>query len=245
MSSWRADAVRFYEGRRVHSAPGVQEAAVELVGAHVRERGAVLDLGSGSGAIGARLRALGFDDLHAVARTPGVFGETPESASDEAGRLQLDLNGVFADAFERRFGLLVASEVVEHLRSPHHFLAQARELLAPGGHLLLTIPNVANWVGRLRFLLFGELRWFDRELARRLGHITPITDTQMRLMLDDCGLELVAFTSAGSFAGPLQRVVTAPLWLPFALVAGRAGWGDCHVYLARRPGDADGARPRA
>lgn len=182
----------------------------------------------------ARLRDVGFTDLHGVARDLEVFG-VPETPSPEGSDVRrLDLNGEFARHYDRRFALAVAVEVVEHLESPRHFLRQAWELLDDGGHLLLTTPNVANWIGRLRFLLSGDLRWFDARSYQRIRHISPTTDAQMRSMLAGCGYRVVAAATAGSFLGPLQVLATAPLSLPFLALFGRRVWGDCNVYLARK-----------
>jgi SAM-dependent methyltransferase len=227
-------STKHYKGHREHCAPGAQEAAVALVVRHVAPAAGVVDLGSGSGAMLARLQDVGFTDLHGVARDLEVFG-VPETPSPEGSDVRtLDLNGEFARYYDRRFALVVSVEVVEHLESPRRFLRQAWELLDDGGHLLLTTPNVANWIGRLRFFLSGDLRWFDARHYHRIRHISPSTDAQMRAMLEDCGYRVVDATSAGSFLGPLQALVTAPLSLPFLALFGRRAWGDCNVYLARK-----------
>jgi len=236
-----------YKGRRVHSSPGTQEAAIQLLLRHALPRASVLDLASGGGAMVARLRDAGFSDLHEVVRDPKVFGEgaadTLAPAADPRDRAAapqdaasipaLDFSGNFADHFSRRFGLVVASEVIEHLESPRDFLKQAGRLLETDGLLLLTTPNVSNWVGRVRFFLFGELRWFDERMYRQARHISPLTDFRMRALLAETGFELVASTSAGYFYGPLRTLLTAPIALPFVACFGRRGWGDCNVYLAR------------
>jgi 2-polyprenyl-3-methyl-5-hydroxy-6-metoxy-1,4-benzoquinol methylase len=223
-----------FQGHREHCAPGVQEAAVALVVRHVKPTAGVLDLASGSGAMLARLQDVGFSDLHGVRRDLETFG-IPETPSPEGTDVRtLDLDRDFAPHYDRRFGLIVSVEVVEHLESPRHFLRQAWELLDDGGHLLLTTPNVANWIGRLRFLLSGDLRWFDAHSYHKIHHISPSTDAQMRAMLGDAGFRIVEATTAGSFLGPLQVVATALVSLPFLALAGRRAWGDCNVYLASK-----------
>ena len=225
---------RQFKGHREHCAPGVQEAAVELVVRHVTPTSGVLDLASGSGSMLARLREAGFRDLNGVRRDLEVFGVPETPSPEEADVRTLDLNGEFARHYDRRLTLIVSVEVIEHLSSPRDFLRQVWELLDEGGHLLLTTPNVANWIGRLRFLVSGDLRWFDARSYERIRHISPITDSQMRSMLTELGFRVVAATSAGSFLGPLQVLVTAPLSLPFLALFGRRAWGDCNVYLARK-----------
>lgn len=53
-----------------------------------------------------------------------------------------------------------ALEVIEHLVSPSHLVAEAFRLLAPGGHLLVTTPNVTR-IGNVFKLLVGRSN-FDR-----------------------------------------------------------------------------------
>lgn len=52
------------------------------------------------------------------------------------------------------FDLIVAGEVVEHLDNPGRFLDSARSVLAPGGRLLVSVPN-AFCVRRLLRIPFG------------------------------------------------------------------------------------------
>jgi 2-polyprenyl-3-methyl-5-hydroxy-6-metoxy-1,4-benzoquinol methylase len=40
-----------------------------------------------------------------------------------------------------RFDIIVAINVLEHLKSPHHVLEHAYELLVPGGHLFFKVPK--------------------------------------------------------------------------------------------------------
>src|SRR5438552_1675613 len=65
----------------------------------------------------------------------------------------IDLNSAFADQLPHQYGLVSAIEIIEHLDCPRQFLHNVRALVAHGGHVLLTTPNVAHWLGRVRFLL--------------------------------------------------------------------------------------------
>ncbi len=56
--------------------------------------------------------------------------------------------------------LVFALEVMEHMVSPSHLLAEAFRILAPGGHLLVTTPNITR-IGNAFKLLVGRSN-FDR-----------------------------------------------------------------------------------
>ncbi|MDX1393617.1 MAG: class I SAM-dependent methyltransferase [Gemmatimonadota bacterium] len=239
---WLRDA-EVVDGCRVYAPPGLARAVARLARQHVPGEAAVLDLGSGR-PVTLRLAGEGFDDLSSVARDAGLSGHPDRPAPNEPDALELDLAGEFAGRIDRKFDLVVSSELIEHLPSPRAFLGQTRRLLRPGGHLVVSTPNVSNWIGRLRFLLFGELRWFDAARARQLNHISPITDAQMRLMLEESGFEVVEADSAGSRTSVLGALLTAPLSLPFVLFRGRRAWGDANIYVARvRPDRFDRTRP--
>jgi SAM-dependent methyltransferase len=51
--------------------------------------------------------------------------------------------------------LAFALEIVEHLSAPYHLAAEAFRILAPGGHLVLTTPNVTR-IGNVFKLLVGH-----------------------------------------------------------------------------------------
>ena len=52
-------------------------------------------------------------------------------------------------------GLAFELEIVEHLTAPYHLIGEAFRLLAPGGHLVLTTPNVTR-IGNVFKLLVGR-----------------------------------------------------------------------------------------
>ena len=69
----------------------------------------------------ARLRAAGFDHLY-------------EANIEELGALTLD----------RHFDVIVAGEIVEHLANPGLFLREIPRYLAPGGKLIVSVPNAQS-----------------------------------------------------------------------------------------------------
>src|SRR5258708_28512820 len=75
---------------------------------------------------------------------------------------------------DEKFDWIVGGDIVEHLDEPWSFLSDLRRVAAPGGHLLLSLPNIANASiisdlirGRFDYVYMGltcvgHLRFFTR-----------------------------------------------------------------------------------
>lgn len=209
-------------------APGTHEAAAALLLKHVTAKPAVLDLASGSGAFLARLADQGFTELSAVEIDRAGF------RLPNVEPMHVDLNGPFATQLPRKYGLISALEILEHLDSPRHFLREIHAALEDNGYLLLSTPNTANWTGRLRFVLSGEHRQFQAHDYDYQRHISPTTDVQLRLMFREIGFSVIDATVAGTFFGPLKKVALSPVIGLARLLWGEAGVNDVRIYLVQR-----------
>jgi 2-polyprenyl-3-methyl-5-hydroxy-6-metoxy-1,4-benzoquinol methylase len=116
----------------------------------------VLDVGCGSGAMGQAIK---------IATGCTVVGITfsEEEAARARGRLDrvevADLNN-YEPAPLGQFDCIVCSHVLEHLLAPHQLLIRLRRCLAPGGMLLVALPNVLFWKQRVSFMR-GRFRYTD------------------------------------------------------------------------------------
>jgi GT2 family glycosyltransferase/2-polyprenyl-3-methyl-5-hydroxy-6-metoxy-1,4-benzoquinol methylase len=116
----------------------------------------VLDLGAATGALGRRLRETGCTvdgverDAQAAAQARPAYRRVLE--------LDLELDD-FRDRLPRgAYDVIVCADVLEHLRDPGRVLEQVRELFAPEGRALLSIPNV-GYAGVIAGLLRGEFKY--------------------------------------------------------------------------------------
>jgi SAM-dependent methyltransferase len=113
--------------------------------------GEVLDVGAGDGTLLDALRAHGRSatGLELVATRPDI------QAADIA-----DIPS------DRHYAAIVFWHSLEHLPRPADALARAAELLAPGGVLVIAVPNSDSLQARL----FGD-RWLALDLPRHLVHL--------------------------------------------------------------------------
>jgi SAM-dependent methyltransferase len=114
------------------------------------DRGRLLEVGPGAGALLSDLRALGFS-CEAL--------ETSEEAFRLAAELNPGLRIARAPAadWNGAFDALVACEVLEHIEDDRAALEEWRGWLRPGGHLILSVPAHARrwsatdvWAGHFR-----------------------------------------------------------------------------------------------
>jgi SAM-dependent methyltransferase len=87
------------------------------------------------------------------------------------------------------FDLVIAGDVIEHLSDWQRTLRAIHDSLAPGGRLLLSVPNVANIAMRAQ-LLFGVWNYTDRGILDRT-HRVFFTRRSLREALRASGFEVV------------------------------------------------------
>ncbi len=149
----------------------------------------VLDVACGSGVHGAELKRL---YGHRVA------GVDLSAASIEKAKTRL-AEAYVADIthperypkFARaKFDIIVFSDILEHVTNPMEVLDRHLALLAPGGHVLISLPNIAIWSVRFA-LLFGRFEYQDTGTLDRT-HMRFFTRRSLRQFLSDAGLNVEA-----------------------------------------------------
>ncbi|WDF35478.1 class I SAM-dependent methyltransferase [Streptomyces sp. T12] len=96
------------------------------------------------------------------------------------------------------------SEVVEHLVDPDGALDELRRVLRPGGHLMLSTPNLAAWYNRALLVggvqpVFSEVslrRVHGRPGSQVVGHLRLFTARALREFVTASGFEVVRLEGA-------------------------------------------------
>jgi SAM-dependent methyltransferase len=184
-------------------------------------------LGAYTGALARRLKDNGFSNVYAA----DLANHLSEPGVSFTG---CDFNKPFADRFDRQFDCITACEVIEHLDDPRHFLSECRKLLKDGGLIVISTPNIGFFEGRIKFLLKGELWGFGANNYQGQRHISPISREQFPLLLEETGFEQLAFHTAGSFATPLRKAITLPLWTTMRLAFGPHVLGESAVCIGQK-----------
>lgn len=136
----------------------------------------LLDVGGGEG----NFASLAKQHLQCEAH---VVEMNPEAATVAAKKVDRVWVGDFLTLLiEERYDCITLLDVVEHAADPAAMLRRAAELLAPGGNIIASIPNIGHWTvvadlieGRWDYLPVGitcwtHLRFFTLQTIREIFH---------------------------------------------------------------------------
>jgi ubiquinone/menaquinone biosynthesis C-methylase UbiE len=101
-----------------------------------------------------------------------------------------DLNSQPIPFESETFDLVFAGEVIEHMVDTDGFLRELNRCCKPGGHLLLTTPNLASFENRIRLLLGIYPKWLNYNLSES-GHVRGYTPGVLRKQLGMHGFQVV------------------------------------------------------
>ena len=175
----------------------------------------VLDVGCGSGVHGAELnRAHGHRVIGVDLSEQSIAKARPRLA--EAYVADVTRPELYPFSGIRKFDVIVFSDILEHLYDPANVLTRHYRLLAPGGRVLISLPNIAIWNVRLS-LFAGRFEYQETGTLDRT-HIRFFTRRTFREFTRAAGLHVS------------KRRITPGVLRPFVplikKVYGRAGLAD-------------------
>ena len=181
-------------GPEAISRPGLHETVLDILKG--LPRGLVLDCPTGEGALAEDLVKEGFD-LRCCDLYPELF------RLDGVDIKRGDLSGTLPYS-GGAFDYIVSLDGLEHIDSPPQAFREYKRLLKPGGHLIISVPNIMNIEERLKWLLFGYTSHFkplSEQFKARIHydtagkheisvHANPIGYNELRYYLELNGFEV-------------------------------------------------------
>ncbi len=142
------------------------------------EKGLLLDVGCGGGLLLRMLRERGLAVL-------GLETSLPAATSAwKRNGVAVVCGDLSKSPIERGTCAAVTMfHVLEHLHDPVSYLRSARDLLVPGGRLVVQVPNASCW----QFLMFGE-HWNGVDVPR---HLVNYRERDLESLLEYCGFQVV------------------------------------------------------
>ena len=158
----------------------------------------VLEIGCGAGSTMAELRKRG--------QVTQAVGVELDPASAETARAQFDtiyVSAVETAPFEQAIApgtldLVLCLDVLEHLVDPWTVVKRVTPLLAPGGRLYISLPNVRNWKFLARLFFRGDFRYRDSGILDRT-HLRFFTRETAMDLARSGGLEIVDAVDARAY----------------------------------------------
>ena len=155
----------------------------ELAQKPALKAGSVLDIGSGSGIMGAFLQQQGISGVDGI--------EIDADAIRETSKWYRNFYGTIDEVSpEPAYQIILMLDILEHLVTPETLLKAAVSRLAPGGIILVSVPNIAHWGMRL-LLLCGQFNYTPRGTLDRthLRFFTRRTILELLRTASDCKVE--------------------------------------------------------
>jgi len=120
---------------------------------------------------------------------------------NESGFIEFDIPFIKTDLNKRLpypdsyFDYVICIEGIEHLENTKFTLSEFNRVLKNSGKLIITTPNIHNFISRIKFLFFGSYRYFNSKIEPRdnsfIGqHINPIWFPAFEVHIRNTGFKI-------------------------------------------------------
>ena len=146
-----------------------------------QQRGRLLDVPTGTGALADRLQKIGFD-VSCCDIQPSFFAA--RNLAVQFGDMNKDL------PYEAEyFDYLICLDGLEHVENPFNAIREFSRIIKKGGRLFISIPNYLNIERRMRFLITGVFS----KLTPRLSYRDSLKGDASMLHINQMGYPVLKF----------------------------------------------------
>lgn len=125
---------------------------------------------------------------------------------------------------------IICGEIIEHIVDTDFLLSEIYRVLKKGGKLLLTTPNLASWINRIR-LLFGKQPYYCENRLRLgidAGHVRNYTYSDLKKQLIEHKFKIILFE------GDLISAKLLPLKVKMVLGKLFKTFAHCFIVLCEK-----------
>lgn len=172
----------------------------------------VLDVGCGNGVLCGELAAAGYNIMGVDADEKAIEIATQKYSKARFGVISLDDTPPSSSSADGLFDVVVSTEVIEHIYSPHKWASFCLEALRPGGMLVATTP----YHGYLKNLALSVTDKWDHHHDPLWygGHIKFWSKRTLAKLVTDAGFEVLRYEGVGRLPY---------LWKSMILIARKPG----------------------
>jgi len=150
----------------------------------------VLDVGCGTGRLGSSLKEKGRYDIYGI-EVDASSAALAAKTYDQVSTIDLEelIKGRSNFNRDEKYDYIVFGDILEHTTSADKLLVYFRDFLPDDGSMIISLPNVANWMVRLK-LLFGNFNYSGGILDQ--GHMKFFTYRTARALIEKSGYRIIA-----------------------------------------------------
>ena len=174
-TGYNAKSTAYFKYGRREMMPFVPEAALHI-----------LEIGCGEGEFAANLKAE--RSVHITGIEP--FESAANVAVDRLDRVLIaEVDTGIVELQGELFDCIVCNDVLEHLVDPWITLKRLRQLIAPGGTLVASLPNMRFMPALKELVLKGEWRYVEQGVMDRT-HLRFFTQKSMHALFEESGYKV-------------------------------------------------------
>ena len=162
-----------------------QRVREDLIGLIPEPAGRILEMGCGTGNTLRKIRRMGL-----ATEIWGVDQHAFEDQQDLDRFIQADLDIWDFSQLETTFDIVIAGDILEHLKDPWRVLERLRQVLHADSRLLVCVPNLRDMTVIGRLLFRGDFRYEEAGTMDRT-HLRFFTRKSLVRLLEESGYDVL------------------------------------------------------